>query len=130
MSTGFPRNIDESISIISYITNWHSHTYFVVILGIVWGIYDPVSTYIAFEAAGSVKHEANPLIRQAMLFHPSMLFVIKFVAVGSVVLLSHLGRKHITAMPYWRVFYSCWIVFGVIVGTVNLYAAHVLAVTG
>lgn len=116
--------IELNFSPCGWLMSLDRYSYLVLGIGLVWGVYDPISTYIAIEVSGSIQHEANPLIRAVLDIHPSLLFPVKFLAIGTVMLISIKGRNHIKKLAYWDVFFVFWCLFGVLITVLNLYVAY------
>lgn len=83
-----------------------AYTQLTVILLLLWGVFDTVTTYIAVWVYGSVANEANPFIRQLLHTDLVLLLVIKAVSVVVIVLVMAKGRKYIVTVPYWRAYFS------------------------
>jgi len=101
-----------------------TYLFLVSLLIVSWGVLDLTSTYIALIAHGSIAYEANPLVRSVMRIHPSLFIPYKTLAMLAIFGICVKGRNHITAVTRWEWFFKALIIGGVVVTTLNLYAAH------
>jgi hypothetical protein len=97
------------------------YTELVIAMVIVWGVCDGLSMVLAAEFAGR-QLEANPLMR-ALLATPPLAFAVKLGGVLAAGTLALAGKRFITTVPGWRVWFAGLIAVGIAVTAVNLLVA-------
>jgi len=130
MGTSKSDFLESGLSPCNWLMSLDRYTCLVLGIGLVWGVYDPISTYIAVAVSGSIQYEANPLVRAVLDIHPGLLFPLKFIAIGSVLTISIKGKKHIKQLAYWDIFFIGWCLFGMIITVINIYVAYQLSSLG
>lgn len=83
-----------------------TYTQLTIILLLLWGVFDTLTTYIAVWVYDSVSNEANPFVRQLLHSDPVLLVLVKLVSVIFIALILVKGRKYIVTVPYWRAYFS------------------------
>lgn len=121
--TGTKQLVTRSTNIYSKLRS-DTYLFFVSLLVISWGFFDLTSTYIALVAHGSIAYEANPLVRNVMQIHPSLFIPYKGFAMFMILGICLKGRKYITEVVRWDLFFKTLIIGGFIVSGLNLYAAY------
>ena len=97
------------------------YTELVVAVIVVWGFCDGLSTVLAAAFAGA-HLEANPLIRD-LLSTPTLAFGVKLGGTLAAGALALAGKRFITTVPGWRVWFAALIGLGVGVTSLNLLVA-------
>lgn len=98
-----------------------SYRSLVVVLVVIWGLGDALSTLFALELTGSVSHETNPLVRALLTVHPSLLVILKAAVVACAGGLLVRYRPTIEQVPGWRAWFLTVITVGSAVVATNCY---------
>lgn len=92
----------------------------VLVLALVWGVGDAVSTLFATYVTAGAAMEANPLVRPVLSLEPLLFPVVKLAVIGVVsVALLH-AQRLVERVPAYRGWFVSWTGVGLLVTCNNL----------